>query len=107
MRWLMVKKLPHPFLPDVRAAKHPTHYAPLRWLHPVPEFRFEIGFTAREMITLNLRLRIATQNFHRVRELPEFFERGNRIRIFERRLQIKIETITPWRYSDGAALDLK
>jgi hypothetical protein len=67
----------------IHQQKDLTHYARLRSLHPVSEFIFEVGFTVREMITLNLRLRIATKNFNRVCKFPEFLERRNGIRIFE------------------------
>lgn len=62
---------------------------------------------AREMITLNLCLRIAAEDFYRVRKLLEFRKRRERVRIFERRLQVQIEAITPRRARDGAALDFE
>src|SRR5579864_3081630 len=67
---------------------------------------FPVGFTAREMITLNLGLGIATQNFYRVRKLVKIGERGNGIGILQRRLQVEIKTIAPRSAGNGAALNL-
>src|SRR5882762_2116623 len=68
---------------------------------------FRIWLYRSEMITLNLCLRIAAQNFYRVRKLPKFFERRDGVWIFQRSLQIEVEAITPRRSSNRAALDLE